>query len=165
MRIVLGPATPAHLWSTFEDRFGVRLVEGHGMTETNFVIGPLEDIQRPGWMGRVMPGYKARVVDEQNHEVPAQRRRRTRRAGTRPRILRDRLLATIRRAETAWSDGWFHTGDRVIRDDDGYFRFVDRLKDSIRRRGENISAWEVDKRSIPSCDSRRRRRARALRTR
>ena len=50
VRIVLGPATPAHLWSTFEDRFGVRLVEGHGMTETNFVIGPLEDTNvRGGW--------------------------------------------------------------------------------------------------------------------
>ena len=52
--------------------------------------------------------------------------------------------ATIRLTETAWSDGWFHTGDRVVRNDDGYFRFVDRLKDSIRRRGENISAWEVE---------------------
>src|SRR5207249_2623715 len=39
---------------------------------------------------------------------------------------------------------WFHTGDRVVRDADGAFRFIDRLKDSIRRRGENISSWEVE---------------------
>ena len=39
---------------------------------------------------------------------------------------------------------WFHTGDRVIREADGYFRFVDRLKDAIRRRGENISSFEVE---------------------
>ena len=44
----------------------------------------------------------------------------------------------------AWRDGWFHTGDRVVRQSDGYFRFVDRLKDAIRRRGENISSFEVE---------------------
>jgi crotonobetaine/carnitine-CoA ligase len=44
----------------------------------------------------------------------------------------------------AFRDGWFHTGDRVIREADGYFRFVDRLKDAIRRRGENISSFEVE---------------------
>jgi crotonobetaine/carnitine-CoA ligase len=44
----------------------------------------------------------------------------------------------------AWRNLWFHTGDRVVRDSDGYFRFVDRLKDAIRRRGENISSYEVE---------------------
>ncbi len=44
----------------------------------------------------------------------------------------------------AWRNLWFHTGDRVIRDESGYFRFVDRLKDAIRRRGENISSYEVE---------------------
>jgi crotonobetaine/carnitine-CoA ligase len=44
----------------------------------------------------------------------------------------------------AWRDGWFHTGDRAVRDGDGYIRFVDRLKDAIRRRGENVSSWEVE---------------------
>ena len=44
----------------------------------------------------------------------------------------------------AWRNLWFHTGDRVIRDAGGYFRFVDRLKDAIRRRGENISSYEVE---------------------
>ena len=44
----------------------------------------------------------------------------------------------------AWRNLWFHTGDRVICDADGYFHFVDRMKDAIRRRGENISAYEVE---------------------
>src|SRR6202035_5625337 len=44
----------------------------------------------------------------------------------------------------AFRDGWFHTGDRVVREAGGYFRFVDRLKDAIRRRGENISSFEVE---------------------
>ena len=44
----------------------------------------------------------------------------------------------------AWRNLWFHTGDRVVRDADGAFRFVDRIKDAIRRRGENISSYEVE---------------------
>jgi crotonobetaine/carnitine-CoA ligase len=46
--------------------------------------------------------------------------------------------------EKSWQGEWFHTGDRVLRDGEGYFRFIDRIKDAIRRRGENISAWEVE---------------------
>jgi crotonobetaine/carnitine-CoA ligase len=45
----------------------------------------------------------------------------------------------------AWRDLWFHTGDYLSRDEDGYFHFVDRKKDAIRRRGENISSFEVEK--------------------
>jgi crotonobetaine/carnitine-CoA ligase len=44
----------------------------------------------------------------------------------------------------AWANGWFHTGDAFRRDADGYFYFVDRMKDAIRRRGENISSFEVE---------------------
>jgi crotonobetaine/carnitine-CoA ligase len=44
----------------------------------------------------------------------------------------------------SWRNLWFHTGDRAVRDPDGSFRFLDRMKDAIRRRGENVSAWEVE---------------------
>ena len=44
----------------------------------------------------------------------------------------------------AWRNLWFHTGDRVLREADGAFRFVDRIKDAIRRRGENVSSYEVE---------------------
>ena len=44
----------------------------------------------------------------------------------------------------SWRNLWFHSGDRAVREADGCFRFLDRLKDAIRRRGENISAWEVE---------------------
>lgn len=144
VRVALGPATPAQLWPTFQDRFGVRLVEGHGMTETNLAIGPRDGQQRPGWMGRVMPGFHARVVTDSGGEVPA---------GTPGELLlradsRDAFATGYWRdsqqTDGAWAGGWFHTGDRVVRDEEGYIRFVDRLKDVIRRRGENISAWEVE---------------------
>ena len=45
----------------------------------------------------------------------------------------------------AWRNLWFHTGDRVVRDQDGQYRFIDRMKDSIRRRGESASSWEVER--------------------
>ena len=45
----------------------------------------------------------------------------------------------------AWRNLWLHTGDRVVRNDEGFYKFIDRMKDSIRRRGENISSFEVEK--------------------
>ena len=53
-------------------------------------------------------------------------------------------FGTPEKTVEAWRNVWFHTGDRVVRQPDGYFRFVDRLKDAIRRRGENISSFEVE---------------------
>ena len=145
VRVALAPATPAEAWRAFEERFGVRLVEGHGMTETNAAIGPRDGVQRPGSMGRVMPGFEARVVDEDDDEVPDGDARRARGARRRAARLRDGLLAAARGDRGARGrDRWFHTGDRVVRDADGFFRFLDRSKDAIRRRGENISGWEVE---------------------
>ena len=66
----------------------------------------------------------------------------------------------------AWRNFWFHTGDRVVREADGRFRFLDRMKDAISRRGENISSYEVEQ--VIVAPSRRRQRgglSRALRTR
>jgi crotonobetaine/carnitine-CoA ligase len=143
LRVALAPATSPSIWKTFEERFGVQIVEGHGMTETNLALGPRDGEQRPGWMGRVMPGFEARVVDEQGNELP------TNTPGElvlRPANREMFATAYWRQPEataTAWAGGWFHTGDRVLCDEDGYFRFVERLKDAIRRRGENISAWDV----------------------
>lgn len=145
LRIALAPATPPLAWKIFEERFGISIVEGHGMTETNLVIGPRDGQQRPGWMGRTMPGFEARVVDEHGNQVPD---------GTPGELVvraDDRDMFAIgywhlpEASATAWRDGWFLTGDRVERDGEGYFRFLDRVKDAIRRRGENISAWEVEK--------------------
>lgn len=56
VRVALAPAIPVAVHEIFRDRFGIKLIEGHGMTETNFTIGPLDGEQRPGTMGRVLPG-------------------------------------------------------------------------------------------------------------
>lgn len=144
VRVALAPATPTELHELFLARFGVVLRDGFGMTETNAVIGARDGVQRPGTMGRAMPGYQVKVVDEHDEETPD---------GTPGELVMraDEAFAFAtgywRLPEVtvaSWRNLWFHSGDRAVRDDDGSFRFLDRLKDAIRRRGENISAWEVE---------------------
>ena len=144
VRVALAPATSAEGWQAFEKRFGVRLVDGHGMTETNATIGPRDGVQRPGWMGRVMPGFEARVVDEQGRDVPDGSAGELLLRSREPLAFATGYWRLPEETAAVWRDGWFHTSDRVVRDADGFLRFLDRSKDAIRRRGENISSWEVE---------------------
>jgi carnitine-CoA ligase len=143
LRVALAPATPPEVWEAFRSRFGIDLVEGHGMTETNAVIGPRDGEQRPGWLGRVMPGFDAMVVDENDVPVadgtPGELVMRARE----PFAFATGYWRMPQGTVDAWRNLWFHTGDRVVADA-GWLRFIDRIKDAIRRRGENISAWEVE---------------------
>lgn len=66
----LAPATPAHLWEPFRERFGVTLIDGFGSTETNYVIGAEVGGGEPGYMGTVRPGFSARVVDDALRPLP-----------------------------------------------------------------------------------------------
>lgn len=144
VRVALAPATAADTWRVFEERFGIRIVEGHGMTETNAVIGPRDGEQRPGWMGQVMRGFDARVVDEHDVEVPDGTAGELVIRADEPFAFATGYWRMPEETVRAWRNLWFHSGDRVVRDESGYFRFLDRLKDAIRRRGENISSWEVE---------------------
>ncbi len=144
VRVALAPATAPALWPVFEERFGIRLVEAHGMTETNLAIGPRDGEQRPGWMGRVMPGFEARIVDDDDNEVPPGEAGELVLRADEPSTFATGYRGMPEETLAAWRNLWFHTGDRAVRDADGWFRFLDRAKDAIRRRGENISAWEVE---------------------
>jgi crotonobetaine/carnitine-CoA ligase len=143
-RIALAPGVPSRFHSEFTERTGIRLIDGWGSTETNFVLGTTADRQRPGTMGPVFKGFAARVVDGDGNDVmdgmPGEL---VVRAGDADAFATGYFGAPEKTAE-AWRNGWFYTGDRVIREADGYFRFVDRIKDAIRRRGENISSFEVE---------------------
>jgi carnitine-CoA ligase len=152
LRVALAPATPKELVEPFEARFGVRLVEGHGMTETNFVIGPRDGRRRIGTMGRVMPGFEARVVDENDADLPPDQPGELVLRADEALSFADGYWGLPNETRRAWRNGWFHTGDRVVCDREGYFRFLDRLKDVIRRRGENISAWEVEEAALSHPD-------------
>lgn len=140
---ILAPGTPAQAVEQFEVRFGATLLEGHGMTETNLVIAPPRGERRLGFMGTVVPGFDVRIVDDQGEDVPE---------GTPGELIMRTDIPSafalgyweLPEATAAAHLGpWFRSGDRAV-EDAGWYRFVDRIKDVIRRRGENISAFEVE---------------------
>ncbi|WP_347111036.1 ATP-dependent acyl-CoA ligase [Paenarthrobacter sp. S56] len=144
IRLALSPATPARLAGPFRERFGVQLLDGYGSTETNSVIGSTTVEWRAGYMGKVRPGFSIRVVDADGVPVPDGTPGELLVRSDQPHAVATGYHAMPEATAKAWQDLWFHSGDRVVVEDDGWVRFVDRIKDVIRRRGENISSMEVE---------------------
>ena len=144
VRVALAPGVPARFHQEFTQRTGIRLLDGWGSTETNFVLGATIEHQQPGLMGPVFEGFQARVADEQDNELADDTAGELVVRADDPFAFASGYFRNPEQTAEAWRNLWFHTGDRVIRRSDGYFRFVDRLKDAIRRRGENISSFEVE---------------------
>jgi carnitine-CoA ligase len=143
-RVALAPAGPPGLQDGFRRRFGVTLLEAYGSTETNAVIGAQPDAQRTGYMGTLRRGYHAQVVDGDDAPVPDGTPGELVLRHDAPFAFATGYFAMPEKTVEAWRNLWFHTGDRVVREADGWFRFMDRMKDAIRRRGENISSFEVE---------------------
>ncbi len=144
VRVALAPATPSELHAPFRERFGVTLIDAWGSTETNIVIANTLADLRPGTLGRVLEGFEARVADVHDGGVPDGEPGELLVRHREPWAFASGYDGLPEATAAAWRNLWFHTGDRVVRDPDGRFRFVDRLKDVIRRRGENISSFEVE---------------------
>jgi len=129
----------------FERRFGVEVFTGYGMTE---IGAPLfvSAQDRRDWRscGRVRPGYELRVVDEHDGTVPTGQIGELIIRSDEPWDLNAGYFRRPEATAEAWRNGWFHTGDAFRQDEDGYFFFVDRIKDAMRRKGENISSFEVE---------------------
>ncbi len=144
VRIALAPAVPEHFHAQFTARFGFGLLDGYGSTETNCIMGaPLAE-QQPGKMGKLLDGFSARVVDDHDNEVPDGEAGELILRADEPFAFATGYFGMPDKTVEAWRNLWFHTGDRVVRERDGFYRFLDRMKDAIRRRGENISAYEVE---------------------
>src|SRR5688572_9105787 len=144
VRIGLGPGVPPSTLQAFKARTGVTLLEGYGSTETNFVIATTPDSLPDGTMGRVRPGFQARVVDGHDAELPPGAAGELVLRADEPFAFATGYFGMPEKTVESWRNLWFHTGDRVVREADGAFRFIDRIKDAIRRRGENISSYEVE---------------------
>jgi crotonobetaine/carnitine-CoA ligase len=95
-------------------------------------------------MGWLRPGFQARVADEDDAALPPGEAGELLLRADEPHAFASGYFNMPEKTVEAWRNLWFHTGDRVVRDADGAFRFVDRIKDAIRRRGENISSFEVE---------------------
>lgn len=144
IRVALGGGVPPQIHRPFFERFGVPLLDGYGSTETNFVFAGSIPSDRPGTMGYLADGVEARIVDENDSELPAGQAGELILRAREPFAFASGYFGMPEKTVEAWRNLWFHSGDRVVRDSDGHYRFIDRMKDSIRRRGENVSSWEVE---------------------
>jgi carnitine-CoA ligase len=144
-KVIMVPLIPE--LQDFNRRFGTRVNTVFNMTE---ISSPIEaDYDETNNMpvtacGRKRPGYDLRVVDEHDRELPRGQLGELIVRADEPWVLNAGYFAMAEKTAEAWRNGWFHTGDGFIQDADGWFHFVDRQKDAIRRRGENISSMEVE---------------------
>lgn len=145
VKVVLSGGCPQDVMGRFETRFGVKCLEGWGMTEVGIPVHTTLLDRKPGSCGQPLPIYEIKLLDDEDNEVPV---------GVpgeicfRPKEpftmmleyynMHDKTLETFRNL-------WFHSGDLAKRDVDGFLYFEDRKKDSLRRRGENISSFEVER--------------------
>ena len=133
--------------SAMEERFGVVLRQGFGMTEVNMVsYSDIEDPVLPGCAGPPLSDFFEVVVADPatDIEVP---RNEVGEILVRPKVPFCFNVGYFKMPEKtveAWRNLWFHTGDAGRIDDEGRLFFVDRIKDRIRRRGENISSYELE---------------------
>jgi carnitine-CoA ligase len=141
-----GPNLPA-LEAMFRDRFSIQdVISGYGMTEINIPIWGRAGHSTPGAAGWVYARHFELIVadPETDHEVP---RGQIGEILVRPRTPWGFMAGYYKMPDNtveAWRNLWFHTGDAATMDEHGVVTFVDRLKDCIRRRGENIAATEVE---------------------
>lgn len=142
---IFGPMTP-ELHRPLEERLGIRIADTYGMTEAEPLTVPVPGIRQPvGSCGVAAPDFEIRIAAEDGAALPP---------GERGEILarprrRDVLFLGYEGDEEAtrdaWRNGWFRTGDLAHQDDNGWVYYVDRLAHFIRRRGENVSAWELQR--------------------
>lgn len=115
------------------------------MTETSTPIISGANPTKPGSSGPAREGVTARLVDENDCEVPVGEVGELLLRTEAPWAMNSGYHKEPEATARAWRNGWFHTGDAFRTDEDGDFYFVDRMKDAIRRRGENISSMEVER--------------------
>lgn len=130
--------------SPFGERFGVDVHTMYHMTEICVPLVSGRDPRASALCGKPRRGVSVRLVDEHDCEVPPGHAGQLVVRCDRPWAMSHGYLGNPAATASAWLNGWFHTGDVFRRDVDGDFYFIDRAKDVIRRRGENISSFELE---------------------
>jgi crotonobetaine/carnitine-CoA ligase len=128
----------------FAERFGVRLRTHYGMTEVGNVMMRREVTDSSPSCGRPVPGYEVRLIDEHDYEVPSGQVGELMVRTSEPWRMCLGYWNLPEKTAEAWRNGWLHTGDAFRCDSDGNYFFVDRMKDALRRRGENVSSFEIE---------------------
>ena len=146
LRVMMGAGAGKGLFEAFEARFRVSLIEGYGMSEIGVPITSDPDRKRPGSCGRQTPHYDLMLMGRDGQPVTAPDT-----PGellVRPKQPNGMMIEYVEMPDKtveAFRDLWFHTGDLLQYDADGFWYFLDRDKDALRRRGENISSFEVER--------------------
>ncbi len=141
-KVLIVPLTDEML--TFKERFGVDIYTIFNMTEVSSPIVSEANPSARGTCGKVRTGVDVRLVDGNDCEVPIGAVGEMIVRTDRPWAMSSGYFQNYEATAKAWRNGWFHTGDAFRRDEEGNYFFVDRTKDSIRRRGENISSLELE---------------------
>lgn len=144
LRLAMVVPFPRNEHAEFEERFALRATELYGSTDTSIPIGLPHGETRPGSCGRAAPGWEVALVDADDEPVPPGVPGELVTRPTRPFIGQ---LGYYKMPDKTWEahrNAWFHTGDMLVQDDEGWFYFQDRLKDALRVSGENVSSFEVE---------------------
>jgi carnitine-CoA ligase len=145
VRLAWGVPVPDEIAADVEARFGLQLVELYGSTDVGVpMYHPLDVPRRPGSCGTVIDAYDSRLADADGFEVPVGEVGELLVRAREPSMMADGYLGMPDATLASRRDLWFHTGDLLRRDADGFHTFIGRRTDTIRRRGENISAFEVE---------------------
>ncbi|WP_218511661.1 AMP-binding protein [Variovorax sp. dw_308] len=129
---------------TFSDRFGVEVYTLYNMTEISTPLVSELNPTKVGSCGQPRKGVEVRLVDANDCDVPPGTVGELLVRTDAPWAMNSGYFKNPEATASAWRNGWFHTGDGFWVDGEGTYFFSDRMKDSIRRRGENISSFEVE---------------------
>ena len=141
-----GEALNPEVYNRFLEYTGLRLMEGFGQTETVLSLANLvNSTPKPGSMGKPSPLYQVEVVDSEGIPVSTGEVGEIviRADGPTPGLLME-YYQDPERTKEAWHDGWYHTGDTVWQDEDGYFWYVGRTDDVIKASGYRIGPFEIE---------------------
>ncbi len=144
VRQIQGAPCPAEIYESFQERFNVKITEAYGSTEIGLATVNRAESFRKGSCGKVLSIFEVQIHDENGKPCPPNTAGEMVVRPKEPSIMFSGYYGMPEATIKSWKNLWFHTGDRGQVDVDGYFYFVDRKKDVVRRRGENISSYEVE---------------------
>jgi carnitine-CoA ligase len=144
VQLAFGAGCGKSIWRTFEKRFAVKLNECYGLTEASG-FSTVNKSGKVGSIGKPYPYFEILIVDDNGRPLGAGQVGEIIMREKIPGLIMRGYLGNPEATANALREGWFYTGDLGCYDEDGDLYFKGRKKDSIRRRGENISAWEVER--------------------
>ncbi|MBT2583443.1 AMP-binding protein [Planococcus sp. ISL-109] len=144
--VIFAQSVTAEELETFEQRYNTQLYQIYGMTETIAppLMNPFQGDKDNTSVGKPIEGSRVKLIDEEGNEVEPGQSGEILLAGIPGRTVMKGYFNNPEATNQALQNGWLHTGDKARKSDNGFYYFVDRQKDMIKRAGENVAASEVE---------------------